>query len=102
MKIKEAYEQFGGKDELVSLCDTIAKTHGIIVTADEVVDEENPSDNYLCIYFEYRDKDAPNFASAADAVLTALEKRGLTMNYECNGDGSVGIIRTYRVGYLCA
>lgn len=99
MKIKEAYRQYGGKAAMKNLCDGIAKKFGIVVIADEVVNEENPKDNYLCVYFEFKDTDSRKFEDARMEVIMALLKKGLTLSYECNGDGRLGVIMTYRVIY---
>lgn len=99
MKIREAYKAYGNKKSLDKFCEGVAKRHGITVVPAGVVDEENPSDNYLTIYFEYKGNDdgAANFIRAIDEVSRKLATRGLALSHECNGDGSIGIIQSYRV-----
>ena len=99
MKIREAYKAYGGKRALDGMCSAVAKKYGISVVAGGVVDEENPKSNFLTIQFEYKgtDENAKKFLLALDTVNRRLMKKGLGLQHECNGDGSIGIIRSYRV-----
>lgn len=99
MKIREAYKTYGGKKALDKMCNAVAKKYGISVVATGVVDEEDPKSNFLTIQFEYSgsDEGRKKFLLALDTVNRRLMRKGLELQHECNGDGSIGIIRSYRV-----
>ncbi len=100
MKIKEGYKQFGGKRKFKALCDTVAKKYGIVVLADECVNEEDPTESQLCVYFEFSaSKDWHKFEDARMDVINGLLPKGLTLQYTCNGDGNIGAIMLYEVIY---
>lgn len=99
MNIRAAYKAYGGKKALDKMCNAVAKKYGISVVAVGVVNEEDPKNNFLTIQFEYKgtDENAKKFLLALDTVGRRLLRKGLGIQHECNGDGNIGIIRSYRV-----
>jgi hypothetical protein len=78
----------GGKAKLDAVCAAAASRFGVGVYADKEVEEENPRNNSLEVVFEYPWRKAKDFEAARASVINALLKRGMTIEYECNGDGN--------------
>lgn len=97
MTARKVSEICGGMSVLRKTANDLSRKYGIIVAAEPFVNEENPSDNWMNLVFEYPlDKDS-EFIAARDEFAEFLSGKGLSFRYECSGDGETGIIASYRV-----
>ena len=91
-----------GKQKFQSMLDRICKNHNVMrVEAGEMTDE-NEKEFAAYVLFEYDSSVEKcgaayrNFEEARLDVICFLQVFGLTLAYECNGDGD-GILMSYRI-----
>lgn len=98
LNAKDALRMFGGARKAMEVAGRISKAHdGVTLEILTHANDENPSDSFLNAVFEYDAARAKGYERARAELVEYLWTRDLGLSHECDGDGSGGIVVSYRI-----
>lgn len=97
LNAKDALRMFGGARKAREVAGRISKAHGVSLEILTHTNDENPSDNFLNAVFEFGADRSKDYEKARDELVEYLWTRDLGLSHECDGEGSEGIVVSYKI-----